>query len=493
MIEADKRKAVFMLHKEGMSIREISRRLSISRNAIKVIIEQKGEMPKIQRKKQQIDEELLRRLYVECEGFVQRVHERLTEEEGIEVKYSCLTRMLRERGISRTRKSRCDRVADKPGAEMQHDTTIYTRKVGGRRIRLVASILYMRYSKRRYLKLYRNFNRFKMKCFLHEALMFWGYSAPCCIIDNTNLARLRYSGKHAVIVPEMAAFAKTHGFEFQCHAIGHANRKAGEERSFWTAETNFLPGRTFESLEDLNQQAFEWATRRMETRPQGKAHLIPAIAFEHECSFLTRLPPHLPAPYRVHERGTDQYGYSAFNGNYYWVPGTKRDDIKVLEYSDHLKLSKGGECLAEYPLPPDGVKNKLFSPEGQPLPRHSPNNRRKPTQEEEKRLRDMSKSVNDYLDAVLKPMGQKRHSFLRRLFALRRRTTPPLFIESIERAHKYRITNIETIEHIVALKVTQGTRTRPLPELDEHFRKRDTYQEGRLTDPPDLSNYDDEY
>ena len=42
-----------------------------------------------------------------------------------------------------------------------------------------------------------------MKCFLHEALMFWGTSAAQCIIDNTNLARLRGAGSRAVIVPEM--------------------------------------------------------------------------------------------------------------------------------------------------------------------------------------------------------------------------------------------------------------------------------------------------
>jgi hypothetical protein len=126
-------------------------------------------------------------------------------------------------------------------------------------------------------------------------------------------------------------------FEFLCHEKGHANRKAGEERSFRTVETNFLPGRTFQSLEDLNRQALAWSTETMEYRPQGKAGLIPAKAFDFERTYLQKLPSHLCAPYRVHERETDQYGYVAFAGNYYWVPGTKRDVIKVLEYADRLK------------------------------------------------------------------------------------------------------------------------------------------------------------
>ena len=60
--------------------------------------------------------------------------------------------------------------------------------------------------------------------------MYWGYAASQCIIDNTNLARLRGAGSQAVIAPEMEAFARRYGFQFVCHAIGHANRKAGPGR-----------------------------------------------------------------------------------------------------------------------------------------------------------------------------------------------------------------------------------------------------------------------
>jgi len=491
MIEADKRKAIYLLDQEGMSAREISRRLGISRNTIGIILGQNGEMPVLERKKQQIDEDLLRRLYDECDGYAQRVHEKLTEEEGVTVTYPTLTRMLRSAGISKPALTRCDRMPDEPGAEMQHDTTVYRVKLGDKQVKLVASILYLRYSKRRYLKFYRTFTRFKMKCFLHEALMFWGYGARKCIIDNTNLARLRGTGSNAVIIPEMKAFAKQYGFRFVCHEIGHANRKAGEERSFWTTETNFLPGRTFESLEDINGQGFEWATVRMANRPQAKTGLITAKAFEHERSYLVKLPSHLPSPYRGHERGTDQYGYVAFAGNYYWAPGTKRDAIKVLEYSDRLMLYKARECLAKYPLPADGVKNAQFSPEGLPEPRHKANNRKKPTEQEEARLRAMGESVNAYLDFALKPKGIERHGFIRKLFALSRKLTGARFIASIERAHKYRITDMATIERIAALSITQGIGAVPSIEIDEAFRQRDAYLEGRLTDAPDLSIYDD--
>ena len=56
----------------------------------------------------------------------------------------------------------------------------------------------------------------------------------------------------------------------------------------------------------------------MEQRPVAKSRLIPAQAFDHERHYLVKLPAQLPAPYLAHERDTDQYGYAAFDGNYYW-------------------------------------------------------------------------------------------------------------------------------------------------------------------------------
>jgi hypothetical protein len=138
------------------------------------------------------------------------------------------------------------------------------------------------------------------------------------------------------------------------------------------------------------------------------------------------------------------------------------------------------------------VKNQLFSPEGQPPPPHRPKNRRKPTQEEEKRLRALGPSVSAYLDFALQDKGLQRHSFLRKLFALSRKMTPELFLKTIERAHKYRIVDMDTIERIALLHLSQGLDLLPLAEVDESFRDRPAYQDGALTEAPDLSVYEDE-
>ena len=494
MIDPDVRNAIFQLHQQGMSLREISRCLHISRNAVRRIVKQQGKIARKQRDdKRDIDAELLERLYHECDGWMQRIHERLVEEEGIQIGYSTLTRMLRDLGLSRNQRTRCDRVPDEPGAEMQHDTTVYQVKLGGIGTRLIASLIYLRYSKRRYLKFHRAFNRFVMKCFFHEALMFWGYAARWCIIDNTNLARLRGVGSQAVIVPEMDAFSRRYGFQFACHALDHPNRKAGNERAFWGVETGFLPGRTFESLEDLNQQARQWATQRMEHRPLTKARLIPAKMFEHERLYLNPLPTQLPAPYREHHRGTDQYGYVAFQANYYWVPGTRRDDVKLLEFADRLKIFQHCDCLAEYPLPPDGVRGQHYSPLGQPKPRFQPKKRRRDAKREEQRLRAMGAEVSAYLDFALAAPGVQRHRFTRELFALSRNLTQHVLTNTVLRAHRYRIVDLATLRRIAWLCFGQQDDVLPEPDVDEDFRQRPAYQEGYLTELPDPSVYDQLY
>ncbi len=420
------------------------------------------------------------------------MHEKLTEDEAVEISYATLTRRIRELGIGQSKNNRCARVPDEPGAEMQHDTTDYRLSIGDKQLKVVASLIYLRYCKMRYLKFYRSFNRFKMKCFFHEALIFWGYCAKVCIIVNTNLARLRGTGKNAVIVPEMEQFARQYGFEFVCHEKGHANRKAGNERSFYTVETNFFPGRTFDSLEDLNRQAFDWATVRMANRPVSKTGLIPAKTFEYEKADLTQLPAFVSPPYLSYTRGTDQYGYVSFDCNFYWVPGTSRHDVKVLQYSQDIKIYHHRKLLACYKLPPDGTKNKAFSPKGEPKPKYQPNDRKKPATCEEKTLRAVSSDIGAYLDFLKTHKGIQKNRFIRALYGLYQNTATSLFINTVKRAFKYRITDICTMERIAVLLMKDAAHDMPFVEIDENLKTRPSYLEGCYTDRVDLSVYDQE-
>ena len=491
MISQDKRTAIYRLHKEGMGVRKIARSLRVNRGTVSEIIKEKGVMPESRRKdKIELDPELLVKLYKDCDGWVQRIHEILTEEEGIEIGYSTLTLKIRELDLGTSRNQRSDQVPDIPGEEMQQDTSPYRVRLGDRLVLVQASLLYFRYSKVRYLKFYRSFNRFKMKCFFHEALTFWNYAAGICIIDNTNLARLHGTGKNAVIVLEMEQFAKQYGFAFVCHEIRHSNRKAGNERGFFTVVTNFFAGRKFENMEDLNRQAFFWATDRSANRPTGKTRLIPAAAFEYEKPYLNELPVYVEPPYLVHDRRTDQYGYASFDGNFYWIPGTKRYDVKVLKYSDYLKIYNKRKLIGEYEMPYEGVKNETIDPKGQSKPKHQPKYRKKPTAQEERTLRATSEEVNAYLNFAIKKGGRQKHRFIRELYGLHKKLAPSLFIKTVKRALKYHITDTKTIERIAILLMKEGNYDVPSVEIDQEFRDRESYLDGRFAGGVDLSVYD---
>jgi hypothetical protein len=95
-----------------------------------------------------------------------------------------------------------------------------------------------------------------------------------------------------------------------------------------------------------------------------------------------------------------------------------------------------------------------------------------------------------YVDFILKTPGIYRHEHLRRLLALSRKMTPELFIKSVERAHKYRIIDLTALERIAHLYLEQGIGELPCVPIDETFREREAYQEGALTEQPDLSIYE---
>lgn len=490
MIDSETRKAVFHLHERGMSIREMSRQLRMCRKSVRRIVREKGTLPRIDRSdKAKIDPELVKRHYADCGGWLQRVHEKL-KDDGVAIAYSTLTRMVRQLELGKSPDHRHPQVPDTPGVEMQHDTSPYQVKLGPQTVRVVASCLYFRYSKQRYLRFYPAFNRFRMKCFFHEALTYFGYSADVCIIDNTNLAVLHGTGDDAVMVPEMAALASRYCFEFKAHAKGHSNRKAGEERSFWFVETNFFPGRHFESLEDLNLQAMKWATEIIPVRPQTKSKIIPAQLFEFEKTHLNAIPPFLPPPTISRQRGVDQYGYAAFDGNYFWVPGTKRGIVDIIEYSDKIKIFQDRQELAEYRLPPFGTKNAKY-PENR-KPTFSPRNCKRPTEAEEKRLSALDPCVGSYLELVKNKISSPvvRYRFVRLLFGLSLKVSSSLFVKTIARAKEFGVTDFDTIERMVIYMMREDAFETPLFDLDEDFKNRDCYQEGQVTDLPDLTKYD---
>lgn len=495
MIDAEKRQAILTLHTEGVSNREISLKLRLSRNTVREILKgQGGKRVTLAGSEAAItiDPQRLSHLYADCDGWVQRVHEILITE-GVKVGYSTLTRLIRKQGLGTPAERRHPQVETVAGAEMQHDTSVYRIAVGSSpAMTVVASLLYYRYSKARYLRFYPSFTRFQMKCFFSEALRYYRFTAPICVIDNTNLAVHHGTGKNAVFNREMEEFARSFGFRWLAHEKGHSNRKAGEERSFWTVETNFFPGRKFASLEDLNEQARHWALEIMAKRPQTELRIIPAEWFLREKPYLKKIPPYVAEPYLEHRRGIDQYGYAPFEANSYWVPGSGRGQVMILQYSEHIRIYRDREMLVEYKLPIFGTKHKKFKPDGA-IETKIPTIKASPVDLEEAKLRSLSPSIGLFLDFALaqKHMRGQRPRLIHELYRLQARMARTLFVQTIDRAMIYGVSDPAAIERIAIFLLRDDLFDAALPETPSKYQGRDTYREGRLSADPDLSIYQD--
>jgi hypothetical protein len=102
----------------------------------------------------------------------------------------------------------------------------------------------------------------------------------------------------------------------------------------------------------------------------------------------------------------------------------------------------------------------------------------------------MGADVAAYLDYALSAPGVQRHRFTRELFALSRKVTSSVFVKTVQRALRYRIVDLATLRRISWLCISQAEEVLPEADVDEDFQQRPAYQEGCLTEEPDLSVYD---
>ena len=495
MIDDEIRKVILILYEKGKRKKQIARGLKINIKTVRKVIND-GEKINIKKRcdKKRLDIDFLKKIYQECHGYAQRTHEKLTEEYNINIAYPTLTKILREEGISKDSKKLSDKVPDVPGEEFQHDTSPFILKINDKKHKVVCSALYFRYSKIRYVKFYKSFNRFNMKCFFYEALTFWGYVANRCIVDNTSLVVIGGTGTRAILSTEMVKFASTYGFEWLAHEKNHPNRKAGKERNFYTIETNFISGRIFNSFEDLNQQAFFWATERYAHRPLSKTRLIPIQLFENEKPFLRKLPEYIYPPYQPPvKRLIDQYGYISFDANYYVVPEKKSGNVDIIEYAHKIRIYQERKFLIEYNLPSFGSKNEIFYPDGKPIPRFKPKHINKPATEEEKVLRNIDVSISHYLDFILSTQCRLKFKskYIRQLYRLSKKITNQIFLKVIQIADKYKVTNVEIIDSLISQIMRNELYNSTEETVSDDFKTRESYLTGMFSDDEDLPEIKD--
>lgn len=450
MTPSEIRSAVCTLRAQGHSLREISRLLALSRNTVRRILRQPGgntaEAPPC-------DEATLLRVkaaFERARGNVVRVRELLAGD-GIAVHYSTLTRWVREAGL-RSPPRRAGEYHFLPGQEMQHDTSPHRVAFGNTDKPVTAQCagLVLAYSRRLFIQYYPRFTRFEAKAFLLEAARFMAGVCPVCIIDNTSVLLASGSGVDAVIAPEMAAFARTLGFGFRAHQVGHPDRKGRIERPFAYVETNFLAGRSFADFDDLNRQALAWCHDVANRKPKVALGMSPDAAYVIEQPHLRRLPDALPPVYELLERVVDLHGYVSVDTNRYSVPEQfVGKSVAVYKLPAEIHVRRKQTTVA--------VHRRLIAQRDarSSLPGHHtiPVRQSRGTATEEKLLCGHHPSLDRYADAIKQRGSAGRRRALRRLIEMKRTYPAGPFIAAIEQALLYGLFDLGRLEDLILKQV----------------------------------------
>ncbi len=453
MTPAEIRNTVHTLQAQGHSLREISRLLALSRNTVRRILRQPGRTVD---QAAPCDEATLARLkaaFERARGNVVRVQELLADD-GLDVRYSTLTRWVREAAL-RAPPRRAGEYDFAPGQEMQHDTSphrVVFAKAGmaDKIVTAQCAGLVLAYSRRLFMQYYPRFTRFEAKTFLLEAARFMDGVCPVCVIDNTSVLLAAGSGADAVIAPEMLAFARTLGFRFRAHRVGHPDRKGRIERPFAYIEGNFLAARTFEGFDDLNRQAVAWCRDVANQKPRRALGMSPEAAYVIEKPHLKPLPDALPPVYELLERVVDLHGYVSVDTNRYSVPERfVGQSVAVYKLPAEIHVCRKDSTIA--------VHQRLIGQRDARscLPEHHsiPVRENRGTAREETLLRGHHPSLDRYAAALKQRGNGWGRRALRRLIGMKRTYPSGPFIAAIEQALQYGMFDLGRLEALILKQV----------------------------------------
>jgi len=484
---------------KGHNISEIARTLGVSRNSVKAVLKSGCAEASVTGRGSILGEhlELVRAMYAKCtdkDGRTNmvRVKEMVEEaliKEGrpVKVSYPSFTWFCRASGLSVRNVRPALKIVTGPGEEMQHDTSPYTIKLGGRAVKRQCASLVLGYSRMLYMQIYPRFDRFQMKVFLTEAFGYFGGVCGRCVIDNTSVALACGSGSRAQMAPEVESFEERYGFRFMAHEVGDCDRKGKIERPFHYIEHNFLVGREFRDDADLNRQAVEWveAANRRRLR-EFKASPVELFALER--THLRGLPLHMPEVYRLCARTVDAYGCVSLHGQKYPVlAGYIGHEVQLRETKDSVIVVDGHKELARHPKKIEGSPQPPAEPLTTPVPR-----RQKTAKlEEESKLRALGEVVSGYLDLLKTARGARYFWSVRRLWQLVCRYKSEEFAAAVARAREHRLFDVNRIETILLQGIARDEYELPLGWNSPTGGNvtGDGCRDSAVTPKPDISGY----
>ena len=359
------------LHRQGLSISQIARRLDIDRKTVRTHLA-KGLEPPAYKKRMPAPGVL--------EGFAPYLRERMAAYPGLTA--TRLWREIKERGFAGGYSTVRDGVRDlrppgrsgfevrfetPPGEQAQVDFARFevgfADEPGVKRIVWLFSmvmgcsrLIWARFVLHQDLQ---TVLRCHMAAF--EAL---GGAPRTILYDRMKTAVIGEDAEGLVIYNRaLVDLARHYGFQPRACRPYRPKTKGKVERPFRYIREDFFFGGVFHDLEDLNAQLRRWLDDVANPRVHATTHRIVNEAFAEEKPFLQALP---QAPYRAVvrlERRVSHEGMISVGGNLYSVPDTTRRrvfDVHVL--ADEVRIFEDGALVASH-APLEGRGQKQLDPD----------------------------------------------------------------------------------------------------------------------------------
>lgn len=245
------------------------------------------------------------------------------------------------------------RLKTAPGDQAQVDWGHFGKiTVGQARRPLFAFVIVLSYSRAIFLRF---FPGQQMSYFLagHQAAFArWNGVPRTLLYDNLKSVVIERVGDAIRFNDQIHAFAGHYRYEPRPVAPYRGNEKGRVERAIRYVRDNFFPARTFDSLEDINEQADRWCDTFSLDRPWPEdRNLTVRDAYDRERSTLRPLP---ATDFPCHERKEVRVGktpYLRFDRNDYSVPHTfaRKLVIVVADLDTVRVLDRSQRVIATHP------------------------------------------------------------------------------------------------------------------------------------------------
>lgn len=235
----------------------------------------------------------------------------------------------------------------------------YVNKYGKEK-RYACLVMILGYSRKKYIEFFSQASLEFLRIGTIHAFQFFGGVPEQVLTDNMKSVVQSRTRKSITFNPKFEAFAAELGFDIKVCKVRCPMTKGKAERLVHYVKNNFMPGREFVNLVDLNVQALQWCNS-VDSKEHGTTGRIPNEALKDEV--LNVLPPSdVLDRYLWAERSVGIDGFVSFEGLRLGVDCSCQNKRVFVAREDNkvIVADKEGAVVGEYLLA--GRRKNYFHP-----------------------------------------------------------------------------------------------------------------------------------